>query len=127
MSAGRRACLGLVVAVAAALLVSCSPADDPEPRIAQLDFEPVATLVVDETGFDPDRLELATGDSVLLVNEGDEPHSFVVSDPFRDTGDVLPGEEVLLRFDEEGELDAHDGRDPERTVVIVVEEAPDQS
>jgi hypothetical protein len=55
-----------------------------------------------------------------LVNEGDEPHSFVVADPPRDTGDLLPGEQVALRFDEVDEVEAHDGTDPDRTVTIVV-------
>jgi plastocyanin len=108
-----------------ALLGSCSIADDPEPRLADLDFEPVATLVVDDSGFDTDELQLVAGDSITVVNEGDGPHSFVITDPFRDTGEVLPGESVLLRFDEVDELEGHDGTDPEATVTIVVAERPE--
>jgi plastocyanin len=112
----------VLLAVAAFALGACSSADDPEPRLAELDFEPAATLVVDETGFDADELEVTAGDTVLLVNEGDEPHSFVSTEPFRDTGEVLPGEEVVLRFDAADEVEAHDGTDPDQTVTIVVAE-----
>jgi plastocyanin len=123
----RRGPLGGIVLLAAFAfaLGACSAADDPEPRLAELDFEPTATLVVDETGFDADELEVNAGDTVLLVNEGDEPHSFVSTEPFRDTGEVLPGEEVVLRFDAADEVEAHDGTDPDQTVTIVVAEAPE--
>ena len=128
-AAARPRCRHRVVALAlaAALVTStaaCSAADDPAPDVAELDFDPVATLVVDDDGFDPDQLELTAGDSITLVNEGDEPHSFVSTDPVRDTGELQPGEEVLLRFDEDGEVEAHDGTEADHTVTIVVAEAP---
>jgi plastocyanin len=116
--------------VAAGMLVlaggACSAADDPEPDVADLSFEPVATLSVDESGFDVDQLDITAGDTITLVNAGDEPHSFTSTDPLRDTGELLPGEEVLMRFDEAGEVQAHDGTDPDAEVTIVVAERPDE-
>jgi plastocyanin len=120
----RPSAAALVLLASLALLGSCSADDDPEPRLAELDVEPVATLVVDESGFDTDELQLTSGDTITLVNEGDEPHSFVIDDPYRNTGDLLPGESVAVRFDDVDELEAHDGSDPEATVTIVVEERP---
>jgi plastocyanin len=120
---GRRALLGAVLLLAAA--AACSPADDPEPQVADLDFEPVETLVVDDDGFQPDELQLVAGDSITLVNEGQEPHGLDLTDPFRSTGQLEPGQEVLLRFDEEGRLEGHDTADPEQTMTIVVEPEPE--
>jgi plastocyanin len=119
----RTTAAGLIVA--SALVVACSPADEPEPRLAELDQDPVATLVVDDDGFSPSELELTSGDTVMLVNEGDDPHSFRATDPVRDTGEVLPGEEVLLRFDEVGTVDGHDGTAPDHEVTIEVVEDPE--
>jgi len=123
-SPARLLAAGALAVLVAATGAACSAADDPAPQVADLDFEPVATLAVDEDGFDAEQLELTAGQSITFVNEGDEPHSFVAADPFRDTGEVQPGEEVLMRFDEAGEVEAHDGTDPEQTVTIVVAEAP---
>jgi len=117
--------VGLAIGLTVAGLGSCSPADNPEPRLAQLDHDSVETLVVDDEGFSPAELELTSGDTITFVNEGDEPHSFRAVDPVRDTGEVLPGEEVLLRFDEVGTVEGHDGTDPEHEVTIEVLEAPD--
>lgn len=117
------AALVAVASVAGAALLGCSPADDPEPDVAELDFEPVAEVVVDESGFDPAQLDLAQGDTIVLVNEGDEPHSFTSTEPsFRDTGALLPGEEVVLRFDAAGEVVGRDGEAPDHEITIEVAE-----
>lgn len=118
---GALAAAGVLVLAAGA----CSSADDPEPDVADLSFEPVATLSVDEAGFDVDELDITAGDTITLVNTGEGPHSFTSTDPLRDTGELLPGEEVLMRFDEAGEVQAHDGTDPEAQVTIVVAERSD--
>lgn len=126
MSRPARTVAALVAAasVAGAALFGCSSADDAEPDVAELDVEPVAEVAVDEAGFDPDRLELATGDTIVLVNEGDEPHSFTSTEPsFRDTGALLPGEEVVLRFDADGEVVGRDGEAPDHEITIDVAEA----
>lgn len=114
--------LAATLLAGATFIAACSPADDPQPDLAELDLEPVATVVVDETGFEPDRLQLTAGEGIELVNEGDQPHSFVATSPARDTGELLPGEVVLLRFDAADEIEAHDGTDPEHTITIEVVE-----
>lgn len=118
------ALLVAVASMAGAALLGCSPAEDPEPDVAELDFEPVAEVGVDEDGFDPARLELEQGDTIVLVNEGERPHSFTSTEPtFRDTGAILPGEEVVLRFDAAGEVVGRDGEAPDHEITIAVAEA----
>jgi plastocyanin len=111
----------LVVAVLGVVAVGCGDHDNTTaPRVDADEFEPVAEVTVDEDGFDPELLEVTAGDTVTLVNAGDEPHTFTTTDGF-DTGVLQPGDEVALRLEDVGAVSYQDDRDPDHRGVIVVE------
>jgi plastocyanin len=94
----RRAAALLVIAV----LTACGDSEPspPTPRdLAEVDFTPDHTITVDEDGYEPSQIEVRAGDVVLLVNDGDEPHSFSTDDGELETGRMQPGDEttVVLR------------------------------
>jgi len=99
---------------------------DPEPStpdaadLESLDLAPDHTVLVDEDGFSPEVLDIESGDVVLLVNEGDEIHSFTADELAFDTGRMEPGDETTLVLTEAGEVTYHDREDPDRTGSIVV-------
>ena len=99
---------------------------DPEPStpdaadLQALDLSPDHTVTVDAAGFSPERLDIEPGDVVLLVNEGDEVHSFTADQQAFDTGRMEPGEETTLVLTDPGEVTYHDAEDPDRRGTIVV-------
>gem|GEM_PF-3292508 len=103
----------LGVTSAAVLVAVLSGCVDPKPSsptpedLRAIDLSPDHTISVDEDGFDPDRLEVRSGEVVLLVNEGDDLHSFTAEERF-DTGRMEPGEETTLRLTEPGEIPYRD-------------------
>jgi plastocyanin len=104
--AGTRALAALAVGV---LLAACDE-DRRFPTAADLegrDFTPDHVVTVDASGFDPDRLEITSGEIVLLVNAGEQAHSFSAEERF-DTGLLQPGEEVTLVMEQPGEIPFHD-------------------
>ena len=110
----------LTVVAALIVLVGCGSHDNTTaPRVDDDEFDPVAEITVDEDGFTPERLEVTSGDTVSLRNEGDEPHSFTAADGF-DTGNLQPGDEVALRLEEVGTVTFRDDRDPDHRGAIEV-------
>lgn len=110
------------LAVAAAVLVLAGCGDHGSttaPRVDPDEFDPVATIAVDENGFTPERVEIVSGDTVTLVNQGDEPHTFTAAEEF-DTGVLQPGDEVALRLEAVGSVSYQDDREPEHRGVIEV-------
>jgi plastocyanin len=106
----------LVVAVAALLLGGCADSNPSPPTaedLADIDLSPDVTITVDEDGYDPDEVEDEAGTVFLLVNDGDEPHSFTADDHAFDTGILLPGEETTLVLTEPGTHPFHDTEAPE--------------
>lgn len=111
----------LLVAVAA-LLVGCGDADPSSPTAADLDgidVSPDHTLVVDEDGFRPATLEVEAGDVLLLVNEGEEAHSFTAEEQRFDTR-MEPGDETTLVLTDPGEVSFHDVEDPDHEGTLTV-------
>ena len=53
---------------------------------------------------------MEAGDVILLVNEGDEPHSFTAADQEFDTGRMLPGDETTLVLTEPDDITYFDRR-----------------
>lgn len=110
-----RAVAAGLVALALAL-AGCGDVEPSSPTAADLraiDMSPDHRVVVDEGGYRPDALDLVAGEVVLLVNEGDDDHSFTGDDHEFDTGRMHPGEETTLVLTEPGEVEFHDAEAPD--------------
>lgn len=111
----------------AALVVVGAGCVDPEPSsptpedIAAIDVSPDHTITVDAEGFDPSELEIDPGDVVLLVNEGDEQHSFTADERF-DTGRMEPGDETTLVLTEPGAIGYRDLEAPGHEGTLTIRE-----
>lgn len=120
--------MGRILALlgAVALLAACV---DPKPSsptaedLRDIDLSPDHTITVDEDGFQPDALEVQSGDVVLLVNEGTELHSFTAEERF-DSGRMEPGDETTLRLTEPGEIPYKDLEDPDNEATLTILPAP---
>jgi len=110
----------LPIALLVAACVDPEPSTPDATDLEALDLAPDHTVTVDEGGFSPERLDIEPGDVVLLVNEGDEVHSFTADQQAFDTGRMEPGDETTLVLTEPGEVTYHDAEDRERTGSIVV-------
>jgi plastocyanin len=117
----RAAAAVAALAVAVTLVGACSSdrrfptADD----LADIDLTPSHTITVTDEGFDPPRLVIASGEVVVLRNDGDEAHSFSAEERF-DTGLLEPGEETTLLLERPGEIPYTD-RATGNDAVLVVE------
>lgn len=109
--------------LAAVALAACG---DPEPSaptpsdLAEVDLSPDVTIAVDEDGYDPEALEVEAGEVILLVNEGDSPHSFTAEDQEFDTGRLLPGDETTLVLTEPATITFYDVEAPEHEGTLTV-------
>lgn len=115
--------LVVVAALGAVLLGSCADSDASPPTpsdLADLDLSADVTITVDEDGFEPSEVSEAVGTVFLLVNAGDEPHSFTADDHTFDTGLMLPGDETTLVLTEPGSHTFQDLEAPEHQGEIVV-------
>ena len=115
--------LAALVTVAAMLLGACVDSDPSPPTpqdLGDIDVSPDVTITVDEDGYDPGEVEDEVGTVFLLVNEGDEPHSFTADDHSFDTGRLLPGEETTLVLTEPGTHPFHDTEAPDHTGELQV-------
>lgn len=85
--------VGAVVLLVVLTLVTVSSLDDGEPS------NPGSATVVSmvEMAFVPDPVEVPVADARLrLVNDGEVPHSFVVTELGKGSPDVDPGEVFIL-------------------------------
>ena len=115
----RRAAAALTIA----LLAGCGDSDPspPTPRdLAEVDLSPDHTITVDDDGYEPADLEVRAGDVVLLVNEGDEPHSFSTDDGALETGRMQPGDATTLVLRDPQVLRFHDVEEPEHEGTLTV-------
>jgi plastocyanin len=113
----------VVAALAATVLASCGDADPSPPTpedLADIDLSPDHTITVDEDGFRPEALEVTSGEVILLVNEGEEVHSFTADDHEFDTGRMQPGDETTLVLTEPDRITYHDEEAPDRDGVLTV-------
>jgi plastocyanin len=121
LSVPRRARAAIALALTTALAGACVDPDPSSPTpddLRAIDLSPDHTITVDEDGFDPASLEVEAGEVVLLVNEGDELHSFTADERF-DTGRMEPGDETTLVLTEPGEIPYRDlESDAEATLTI---------
>ena len=113
-----------VAALAAAALAACGDPDPSPPTpedLAEVDLAPDHTITVDEDGYEPRSLEIEAGEVILLVNEGDEPHSFTGDAQEFDTGRMQPGEETTLVLHDPDEITFFDVEDRDHEGTLVVE------
>jgi plastocyanin len=107
---------------AVALLAGCGDPDPSSPTAADLEAIDVSadhTIVVDEDGFEPASLEVVAGDVLLLVNDGEEVHSFTADEARFDTR-MEPGDETTVVLTEPGEVSFHDAEDPDHEGTLTV-------
>ena len=112
-----------LAALVAATLVACGDPDPSPPTpedLADVDLSPDHTITVDEDGYEPGDLEVRAGEVILLVNHGDEPHSFTADDQEFDTGRMLPGEETTLVLTDPDEITFFDVEDRDHEGALVV-------
>ena len=106
-----------------ALLAGCG---DPEPSsptaddLEDVDLSPDHTILVDEGGYEPASVEVTAGDVVLLVNEGDEEHTFTAEGDRFDTGRMQPGDETTVVLTEPGQISYRDLEDPDHEGTLTV-------
>lgn len=108
------------------LLAACGDASPSSPTAADIDaidVTPTHTITVDDEGFVPTSLEVEAGQVVLLVNAGDEPHSFTAADRF-DTGWLEPGDDTTLVLTEVGAISFYDLTNPSHEATLTVTAAP---
>ncbi len=108
------------------LLAACGDASPSSPTAADIDaidVTPAHTITVDDDGFVPTSLEVEAGQVVLLVNAGDEPHSFTAVDRFN-TGQLEPGNDTTLVLTEVGAISFYDLTDPSHEGTLTVTAAP---
>lgn len=70
-----------------AAAVICEKSDDPGPAVVIKDFL-----------FDPDKTEIAVGETVVFTNEDTAPHSAVMDDRSCSTANLLKGRSEGLAF-----------------------------
>lgn len=88
-----------------------------------------ATISVDETGFSPKTMTVASGTKVTFVNNGQAPHW--PASALHPTHQVLPGFDALkglatgetysYTFTKTGSWNCHDHLNPQFTCTVVVE------
>ena len=117
----RRAAIAALAAVALGSCVDAEPSAPTPEDLDEIDLSPDHTITVDEDGYDPSSLEIEAGEVILLVNEGDEPHSFTAGDQEFDTGRMLPGEETTLVLSEPDHISFSDVESPDHEGTLVVE------
>jgi plastocyanin len=112
---------GILMATALLGAACDSGRRDPGPDLLdEVDVQPAVTIEVSDDGFDPATLSVEVGEAFEVVNNGDDPHSFVIDDPVVDTGPLLPGESSVIVLTTSGTVQARDAEHPEATLDIEV-------
>ena len=112
-----------VAAIALALVGACGSSDPSPPTardLAEADLSPDHTITVDEDGYEPADLEVEAGDVVLLVNAGDEVHSFSTHEGELETGRMEPGDETTVVLRDPQVVRFHDIEAPEHEGSLTV-------
>ena len=119
----RRAAV-VAVALAVALATGCGDRDPSPPTaadLAEIDTSPDHTITVDEDGYEPRELTVRSGEVVLLVNEGEELHSFTEATGELNTGRMQPGDETTLVLVQPGTYTFYDEEAPDHEGRLRVE------
>jgi plastocyanin len=111
--------------VASLLILATSLAwsADEKHRDNEPEAKPI-TVTMKSLGYDPKKLEVNVGDSVVWTNEALTTHTAVSDDDGKtfDTGEVEPGKSSKpVKFDKEGEFKYHcqvHGKSMSGTIVV---------
>jgi hypothetical protein len=123
--------VGLALLAATGVATACEPQTDAQPTVASVDFEPRLVVTVGDTGMTAEPggrdgavsphgdgtvdWRLPTGSVVELRNEATSPQRVIVTHQampgaplgdagvWLDTGDILPGESVVLGLSDTGD------------------------
>ena len=85
---------------------------------ASLNFDPKATITLDDNGIAPNVTTVHAGDAISVVNKGTQDHG-LTSDSI-DTGTLRPGESSVVYVTSLDSIDVHDRADPSHTARIEV-------
>ena len=80
----------------------------------------VWTVSIQDFFFDPADAAIASGDAIIFVNEGNEPHTVTADDGQFDSGPLNPGESVAVSFEGSGTLTYHCEIHPEMVGSVTV-------
>jgi plastocyanin len=111
----------VVLTVAGALICAADEKNDGKKTEAK----PI-TIKMKSLSFEPKKLEIRAGDSVIWTNESRTTHTATSDDDRKtfDTGDVKPGQSSkALTFDREGEFKYHckvHGKSMSGTIIVKV-------
>jgi plastocyanin len=103
MSPSRRVLL--CVAAAAGLLVSGSMSDRAQGAAAGALQRKTHTVVIEGTSFQPARLTVAVGDTVVWINKDPFPHTATSTTGAFDSGAIAPDKSWKYKFVKKGVLD----------------------
>ena len=103
MSASRRGLL--CVAAAVGLLVSVGMSDRPQGAAAGEPRPKTHTVVIEGTSFQPPRLTVAAGDTVVWTNKDPFPHTATSTTGAFDSGTIAPDKMWKYKFVKKGDID----------------------
>ncbi len=93
----------------------------PGPELLdEVDVEPEITVEISGAGFEPATLSIEEGEAFEVRNTGEDAHSFLIADPYVDTGLLLPGERSVIVLTTPGTVSATDSENPAATLTIEV-------
>jgi hypothetical protein len=110
----------LLAALAALVVAACaSGPSKPGPNDgASLDFTSKATIVIDDTGINPELTHARVGDAITVTNRGTKDRG--ITSETIDTGTLHPGESTTVFLTAAGTIDVHDRADPSHQARIEV-------
>jgi plastocyanin len=106
MTAMSKPCGRLLCAAAAVgLLVSGLTFDGAQGAAAAEPRQTAHTVVIEGTSFNPDRVTVAAGDTVVWINKDPFPHTVTATSGVFDSGSVAPDKSWKFKPVKKGELD----------------------
>jgi hypothetical protein len=92
---------------------------------SDLNFDPKATIVVDDAGITPNLTHARVGDALEVTNRGTKDHG--LTSESIDTGTLHPGESTTVFLTQTGTIDVRDRSDSSHEAHIDVAEASSSS
>lgn len=121
---------GIILAAVIVVLSACGERDEdriPGPRLLEEgEFDIVADVALDESGFDPDAVEIEPGEVIAIEIGGSEPdriRGFVDGEITSDTGELFPGETTMVRLTKPGDV-SYESDSGDVMIVTVLEIEP---
>ena len=111
---------GRIAILVALVAMGCSSGTHTPGRTdgASLNFDPKATITLDDNGISPKITTVHRGDAISVTNAGTKDHG-LTSDSI-DTGTLRPGESTVVYVTSPDTIDVHDRADPTHIARIDV-------